>query len=477
MSNEESEHQEAPVPEAEPESVNDAPDGSQERPIVSEVEEEDDAMVAEELAVVPSNDEGQLPNGKKKKAAGPIKRIFASRSRAPHEEYKKTLIVLTKQKWMSVRFVGRPGERSFSAMDLFIPTELVMRELDSWTTDKEVHFSRATYQTLHRSLLEDGFSMLPSLSDECKLHLKGVQDKNLEQWLIRIRPAGFATWKSRLFAKFPSEKQKLTILLSDDMIELHKRMIIGIQAYVVAQKLLKLSKTHILPKIEIGELLSKTKEIAFTGYISNPTTFEIAHEFTETVLQNQLSLRFGTGANEATPVQPSPLEIIVSNLGILEQAVTALRSVSGELHAGYDLYDRCRAKMLEEIELAPEGDHSTHTTVRGWIQSHMTDECRIVYPSLKAFSPLVTRILNVIGRHFKIPVVGKHPLKIRINKELSITGKRMKQNKKVTGLTPEELDIKIQRTRASLESLESRYRELHVARVRAREQSASDADE
>ena len=473
MSIEESEHSNAAEPQADQESVHEAFDGSREEAIADE-----DAPPSQELSIVPpppSND--QLPEGKKKKPAGTIKRIFASRSRAPHEEYKKTLAVLTKLKWMTARFIGRPGERTFSAMDLFIPSEIVMRELDCWVTDKEVRFGKETFKTLYRSLMEDGFSVLPSLSDECRMHLQGIQDRTLEQWLTRVHAPAFATWKSRLLARFPTEKQKLTILLSDDMAELHKRMLYGIQAFVVCQKYLALSKTHILPKVEIGELLSKTKEIAFTGYISNPITFDIAHEYSETILQNQLSLRFGTGYNEATPVLPSPLEIVVSNQGILDQAAAAMKSVMTDLRVGYELYDRCRTKMIDEIEVAPEGDHSTHTTVRGWIQSHMTDECRAIYPTLKAFSPLVTRILNVIGRHFKIPVVGKHPLKIRINKQLAITGKRMKKNKKITGLTAEELDIKIQRTRASLDALESRFNELHVERLREREKALSEGED
>ena len=451
----------------------------QDPPIVQAEDEEGEVAVSAslDLEAPPRSVALQLVNGGKKKRAVIGKRVFATRSRPSHENYKQLLITLEKTKWMRVRFVGRPSDRFISPRDLFIPNESILRELDSWLMDKEVHFNKAMFRMLYNVLKDSEFSVLNSLSAECQQILQGVQDKGLEQWLLRVKPATHNTWKTRLFAKFPTEKQKLTILFSDDLGELHKRINVGVQAFIVCQKILALSKTHIIPGVEIVGPLAETKELAFTGYISGPDTFDLAHEFAETVLQNQLCLRYGSGASEATPTLPCPLDIIVSNLGVMDQAVTAMKNLTGELHMNFDIYSRCKLKMLDEIVAAPEGDHSTHTTVRGWIQSHMSAEYRIAHPTLKAFCPLTTRVVNAIGVHFRIPVVGKHPLRIRILKELPLTGKRSPNPKPVSNLSVDEIEAKIKRTLNNLNTLEQKLKHIRGEDQQAPADPESEVDE
>jgi hypothetical protein len=402
------------------------------------------------------------PKKPKKSRISTGKRKFSSRSRKTHQEYSILLDILKNTSWMSVRFSGVIVDQKFSPQDLFIPNEEMLRQLEGWVTNQDIHYSKAMYQLLYRLLCES--RSMQDLTEDCKAYLRGTQDRTLENWLVRLKPATYLGWKNRLLAKFPMEKMKLTIILSDEMLVLEKRVRAGIQASMVCDKFLELSKTHNIPSIVIPPLLGNAKELAFSGYMTTPDAFVASAEFTETVLQNQLSLKQGSSRPANIPSVEFPVSLPFDHLSQLEQCLFGMKSLYKKLHMAYEVYDTCKIQMVEDIEVASIDEHSTHTTVRSWIQNQMKDETKKEFPSLKAFSPLVTRIVNAIGVHFNTPVAGKHPIQIKFKQNAPLSGKRVLVPKKDGETTLSRLESKIQETTHRLEVMRNQLQRQNLAK-------------
>jgi hypothetical protein len=388
-------------------------------------------------------------------------RRFAARSRKTHQEYSMMLDVMKTTSWMSVHIQGMVTEQKFGPQDLFISNETILRQLHSWATNQDVHIATTTFQLLYR-LLEHR-SVVQDLSEECQMMVRGSQDKNLEVWMSRPKPPAFPAWKTRLLNKFPGEKTKLNILLTDELFELEQRVQTGIRASIVALKYLQLSATHDIVSLVIPDLLRKAKEIAFSGYVTTPKHFVLRDEFCETVLQNQLALKQASTKKADIPSLELPVPMTISIDTLQAQSLAAMTDLSAQLRLGFDMYEICKAKMLDDIVRAPPGEHSTHTTVRSWIEGQMSREAKAAYPVLRAFSPLVTRVVKAIGAHFNTPVAGKHPISIKFRNNVTLIGTRLVVSKEDSDATMSALERKIHDANVRLEAMRARLQRQKLA--------------